>query len=172
MRVTLRRAVPADAAPLAAFATRAFADTYAAYNTAEDMRAYLATAYGVDRQARELTDPEMLTVLAESEGGMAGYAQLRRKTVPPCVTHENPVEIYRFYVDRSAHGTGVAARLMAESLAAARDLGGNHIWLGVWEKNARALAFYRKQGFRDVGTQDFWLGSDRQTDRVLVKRLE
>jgi ribosomal protein S18 acetylase RimI-like enzyme len=164
--------VPADAAALAAFATRTFTDTYAAHNTEEDLHAYLAGAYGVPQQTRELTDPEMITVLAEGAAGIIGYAQLRRKDLPLCVTHERPVEIYRFYVDRAAHGTGVAARLMGGALAAARDLGGKHAWLGVWERNARAIAFYKKQGFVDVGTQDFLLGSDRQTDRVLVKALD
>jgi ribosomal protein S18 acetylase RimI-like enzyme len=171
-KVTLRRARAGDAAALAAFATQAFIDTYAAHNTEKDLRAYLAEAYGAPQQTRELTDPQMITVLAEGPRGIIGYAQLRRKDVPPCVTHERPVEIYRFYVDRTAHGTGVAARLMTEAFASARDLGGKHVWLGVWERNARALAFYRKQGFADVGTQDFLLGGDRQTDRVLVKVLD
>ena len=171
-KARLRRAEPEDAQALATFATRAFTDTYAIHNTEEDLRAYLAGAYGIPQQTRELTDPRMITVLAEGPVGIIGYAQLRRKEVPPCVTQERPVEIYRFYVDRVAHGTGLAGRLMGETLAAARDLGGMHAWLGVWERNARALAFYKKQGFVDVGTQDFLLGSDRQTDRVLVRVLD
>jgi ribosomal protein S18 acetylase RimI-like enzyme len=169
--VTYRRAVPADAPALAAFATCTFTDTYASHNTDEDMRAYLAGAYGVDHQTRELTDPEMITVLAESSNGIVGFAQLRRKAVPACITQSRPVEVYRFYVDQPAHGTGVAGRLMAEAIGAARDLGGEHLWLGVWERNDRAIAFYRKQGFEDVGTQTFQLGADRQTDRVLVLPL-
>ena len=166
-----RRAEPADAAALAAFAAESFRDTFAAHNTAQDMRAYLDEAYGVGQQSRELADPEMRTLLAESANGIAGFAQVRRKGVPACVTQSRPVEIYRFYVDRRAHGTGVAARLMDEALHAARELGGEHVWLGVWERNARAIAFYMKRGFRDVGSQQFQLGADLQTDRVLVLPL-
>ena len=87
------------------------------------------------------------------------------------MNQDAPVEIYRFYVDATAHGTGVAQRLMSEALAAARDLGGTHAWLGVWERNPRAIAFYFKCGFRDVGRQLFQLGADSQTDRVLERRL-
>ena len=170
--VTYRRGEPADAAALAAFAERTFIDTYAAHNTEQDMKAYLGGAYGVSQQTRELADPAMRTVLAESDHGIVGYAQVRRKEVPPCVTQERPVEIYRFYVDKRAHGTGVAAQLMDGALDAARDLGGEHAWLGVWERNPRAIAFYTKCGFRDVGTQHFQLGEDRQTDRVLVVPLQ
>jgi len=166
--VVYRRAEPGDAGRLAQFATQAFTDTYAAFNTPENMAAYLGAAYGSAQQAKELSDASMRTVLAESAGRIVGYAQLRRGEAPPCVTQANPVEIYRFYVDRSAHGTGVAARLMNEAKLAALELGGQHIWLGVWERNARAIAFYRKSGFVDVGTQIFQLGGDPQTDRVLV----
>jgi ribosomal protein S18 acetylase RimI-like enzyme len=169
--VTYRRGVPDDASRLAAFAAKTFTHTYAAFNTAEDMRAYIASSYGVTQQTRELTDPGMITVLAEGAGALVGYAQLRRSTPPECVGPTTSIEIYRFYVDAGAHGTGVAQRLMEAALDAARDLGGRQVWLGVWERNERARAFYRKSGFRDVGQQFFQLGADRQTDRVLVKVL-
>ena len=65
----------------------------------------------------------------------------------------------------------VAQRLMAASLAAARELGATHVWLGVWERNPRAIAFYRKSGFREVGTQYFQLGSDRQRDLVVMREV-
>ena len=168
MSVTYRRGRVADAAALASFASRAFTDTYAEHNTAEDMREYLASAFGVEQQTRELTNPDMITVLAESGGEIVGYSQLLRRASAAVAAFEAPIEIYRFYVDRSAHGTGVAQQLMKDALAAARDLGGRHAWLGVWERNPRAIAFYRKCGFEDVGTQIFELGTDRQTDRVLV----
>ena len=166
-----RRGNLADAVRLAAFAERCFTATYAAHNTPEDMRDYIAAAYGAMQQERELADPDWATVLAESDEGLVGYAQFRRSSPAAPVILEAPVEIYRFYVDASAHGSGVAQRLMANAIEAARDLGGRHVWLGVWERNARAIAFYRKSGFRDMGTQVFQLGSDPQTDRVLAKPL-
>lgn len=167
----IRRGSPEDAAALAELAARTFTDTYADFNTAEDMRVHLERSFGVDQQTRELDDPGMITVLAESPGGLVGFAQVRRGDAPPCVEGEDAVEVYRFYVDRGAHGTGLAARLMDGAKAAARDLGGRHLWLGVWERNPRAIAFYRKSGFSDAGTTWFQLGSDRQTDRVMVASL-
>ena len=97
--------------------------------------------------------------------------QLCRKRVPPCVGGERPVEIYRFYVARSAHGTGVAQRLMSTAFEQAREWSADVVWLGVWEHNPRAMKFYRKFGFADVGRIDFFVGPDRQTDRVYVLPL-
>src|ERR1043165_7161040 len=166
MNVVLRRAEPRDAALLTSFAAQTFTDSYAAHNTPEDMRAYLAGAFSVEQQTRELSDPAMVTLLAEADGEPVGYAQLKAGEAPACVPQEHPIEIYRFYVDRPAHGTGVAQKLMARAVAEARETGARHLWLAVWERNPRAIAFYRRSGFREADTQYFQLGSDRQTDHV------
>jgi ribosomal protein S18 acetylase RimI-like enzyme len=69
------------------------------------------------------------------------------------------------------HGRGVARQLMAAVFAAARGRSAQTLWLGVWEKNLRALAFYRKFGFVDVGSHQFVLGTDVQTDRLMVRDI-
>ena len=164
----IRPGTAADAAGLAAFAARTFAETFAADNQAEDMDAHLARAYNVAQQTAELTDPDMMTLLAEQAARLVGYAQLHRGTPPACVAVQDPIELLRFYVDRAAHGTGVAQALMAAVQDAAYAAGAQHLWLGVWEHNPRAIRFYVKCGFADVGSHEFVLGADRQTDRVMV----
>lgn len=167
----IRRGVASDAKQLAAFAARVFAETFGADNRPEDMRTHLTSAYGVAQQTRELTDPDLATLLAHHEGALVAYAQVRRGTPPPCVWHQQPIELYRFYVDRPLHGSGLAQMLMATAFDAGRAFGGHHLWLSVWERNPRALAFYKREGFSDVGSTYFFVGPDRQTDRVLVAGL-
>jgi GNAT superfamily N-acetyltransferase len=168
MVAQIRRGTVADAGPLAAFAARTFAETFAAHNTPEDMQAHCARTYGVPQQSAELTSPDTVTLLAEQGGALVAYAQLHRGVPPPCVTAPEAIELLRFYVDRPAHGSGVARLLMAATLDAAAAAGARHLWLGVWERNPRAIRFYAKHGFVDVGSQAFLLGADRQTDRVMV----
>ena len=168
----IRRADSADAATLAAFAARTFAETFGPDNSPEDMAAYLAAAYGERQQRAELADPAIVTLLVESSGTLIGYAMVRRDgSVPPCVTLPSPVELWRFYVAHAWHGRGVARALMDAVLAAAGQLGGQSVWLSVWERNPRAIAFYAKCLFTDVGSKAFIVGSDRQTDRVLARAL-
>lgn len=163
-----RRGQAADAEALARFAARTFAETFGPDNRPEDIAAHLADSYGPAQQSRELADPDYITLLGEGSDGIAGYAQLRRGQPPACVDTDAPVELYRFYVDRPWQGTGLAQRLMEAVHAAADAWGGRSIWLCVWERNPRAIAFYVKSGYRDVGAADFYVGPDRQTDRVLV----
>jgi diamine N-acetyltransferase len=168
---TIRVAGPADAAVLAELGARTFRDAFGAENTPENMALYLERAYGLSQQTAELTDPGMATLLAEMDGQPAGFAQLRESPAPGFVTGPGPIELWRFYVDRPWQGRGVAQALMAGARAEAARRGGRTLWLAVWERNERAMAFYRKCGFLDVGSQPFILGGDRQTDRVMAATL-
>ena len=168
----LRRATPADARLLAEFGERTFRDAFAADNKPADIDAYVSDTYSISKQEADLDDPARLTLIAEQDGIVVGYAQLRHGDVPACVRGPAPVELLRFYVDRAWHGQGIAQAMMAEVIAEATADGSRTLWLGVWERNARALAFYRKCGFQDVGSHEFVMGSDHQTDRILARALD
>lgn len=167
----IRRASPADAAALANLGRRIFAATFAADNRPEDMATYLDATYGPEQQEREIADPALVYYVVEADDQLAGYALLRSGTCPSAVVTPRPLEIVRFYVDTPWHGSGVAQILMDRCVSEGRERGATALWLGVWERNARAIRFYEKAGFRDVGAQSFLLGSDVQTDRVMVRSL-
>lgn len=167
----IRNATAADAAPLAALAERTFRDTFAAVNTADDIEAYVRAAFPLDRVRAELADGANTFLLAftDDAGQPGGYAKLRTGTTNPGVTGPRPVELQRLYVDHAALGHGVGAALMRACLAAAGAAGHETLWLGVWERNARAIAFYDRWGFATVGHHVFRLGSDDQTDLVMAR---
>lgn len=168
---TIRRAAVSDAAALAELAARTFTETFAAENSPEDLDAHLRSAYGVAHQTAELEDRDVITLPAFQGEELAGFAQVRRTSAPSCVVAEQPIELHRFYLARSAQGTGLATPLMLAARASAQELGGRHMWLGVWERNPRAIAFYAKTGFVAAGSHVFMVGSDPQTDLVLVSPL-
>jgi ribosomal protein S18 acetylase RimI-like enzyme len=170
--VAFRPATPADAEALAGFGARTFFETFAADNTPEDMRLFLESTWHPDLQRVEILDAALDTLLACDERGViAGFAQVRAAQPPAGIAARNPVELKRFYVDKPWHGRGVASQLMDAVMNQTRARDAHELWLGVWERNERAQAFYRKCGFEPVGTQVFVVGTDAQTDRVMVKRL-
>ena len=171
MDITIRRGMPADARLLADLAASTFREAFAAENRPEDMALHVSRAYGVSQQEAELADPEITTLLAEVDGQLAGYAQLRASAIPDCVVSVTPLELWRFYVAAPWHGRGIAHALMKRVEMEARAKKAHTLWLGVWERNERAKSFYRKCGFADVGSQVFVLGTDAQTDRIMVRLL-
>ncbi len=165
----IRRAAPTDAAALAEFCARTFRETYQAYNTEEDMALHLRTHFTEAIQRAEILDPGATMLVAEHDGGLVAYAKLSLGDPPPCVGAACPMEVQRFYVHRAWHGRGLAYRLMEVVRRAAAGQGADALWLGVWERNPRAIAFYTKCGFTDVGGWTFTLGADVQQDRVLQR---
>lgn len=165
-----RVADPADAPRLAELMARTFRETYdeahgGVCRTA-DVDAYVAGHFGAERQAREIADAAMRTIVAEVDGALAGYAQLRYGAPTPARDGPRPVEIARFYVDRPWQGRGVAQALMRAAVDAAA--GADPLWLGVFQRNVRACAFYARQGFVRAGTATFVMGDDVQDDWILV----
>jgi ribosomal protein S18 acetylase RimI-like enzyme len=168
---TIRRGVATDADALSAFAARTFTETYAHYEDQDNLRRHIASVYAPAQQARELADRDVVTLLAHRDERLAAFAQVRRSEAPMCVREAAPIELHRLYVDSPWHGRGVSQHVLASIRDAALALGGETLWLKVWEHNARAIAFYRKSGFIDVGTAEFHVRDDRLTDRVLAMRL-
>ena len=166
--VIIRRGNPEDAAMLAELGARTFSDTFAADNTPEDMAAYLASSFSPSQQAAELADHRCSYQIAEVNGVATGYALLRSGNPPNGVTGEKPIELVRLYISRESLGSGVGAALMQACINEVRERGYQTLWLGVWEHNQRARAFYRKWGFQEVGNHIFQLGSDSQNDFLMA----
>ena len=177
MTTHVRQATPADAALLSRLGEATFRDTFESENTPEDMAHYLAETFAPQRQAAEIADPANTVLLAERQSAsgeteLVGYVHLAAGPAPAAVQGPAPLEIKRLYVGRAWHGQGVAQALMDAALDAARSQGAQTIWLGVWERNPRAAAFYRKYGFARVGEHTFMLGTDVQTDWLLARPLQ
>lgn len=170
--VVIRRAKPGDAKRLAGLAERAFRDAFTAANEQADIDFHCANHFGTEIQGREIVDPNCATILAEVDGDLVAFAQVLLRSTKPCVSAERPSELLRFYVSSEWLGRGIAHDVMPAVLATAADEGADVIWLGVWEENLRAIAFYRKYGFEVVGDHEFHLGEDIQRDLVMAVDIE
>ncbi|RIK36412.1 MAG: N-acetyltransferase [Chloroflexi bacterium] len=167
----IRYATPADNTLLAELGAQTFADSFAADNTPENMRAYIAASFSSEKQALELADSASKFLIIEVDGAAVGYAQLHFGAAPSPIVGRKPVEIVRLYARTEWIGKGVGAQLMKACFDEAVQAGCDVVWLGVWERNPRAIAFYRKWGFEHAGTQVFQLGDERQTDWLMARPL-
>ena len=174
--IRIRLADTADAASLSRLGAATFRETFEADNTPEDMARYLEEAFSPDKQLAEIADPASTVLLAEQaeepgDDGLVGYAQLVSGRPPEAIRGPEPLELKRLYVARAWHGQGVAQALMDAAIQAARARGAETLWLGVWERNPRAVRFYQKYGFVRVGEHTFLVGTDAQTDWLLSRSL-
>lgn len=169
--IVTRPARPDDAALLTELGAATFSETFESANTPENFAAYMAAAFGESIQREELEDPDTVVFFAEREGDVVGYVMLRERKPPASLALDDALEIARLYARKRALGSGVGAALMQRAIAEAAGRGKDALWLGVWERNERALRFYESWGFHRSGMQPFLLGTDLQTDLVMVRRL-
>jgi ribosomal protein S18 acetylase RimI-like enzyme len=169
--IEIRRAVDDDAPALSILADRTFRAAFADANTPENMQRHCESAYTPAVQLAEIRDPSRETWVVDVEGRLVAYVQLRLDAASQRVPGDRPVEIQRFYVDASFHGAGLAHDLMAHVVTRAQAARSAVLWLGVWERNPRALAFYRKWGFEVVADHIFMVGSDPQRDLIMRRSM-
>ena len=161
-----------DVDDLAKIAEKTFRDAYTSVNSAADMNAHCTQYFGRAQQSLEILDQTQTILLLERDGRLGGFAQLCWHKAPSCdIQAKWPSELLRFYLDQPLHGTGAAQALMQSVFEEAKKTLTDVLWLGVWEKNFRALAFYRHQSFLEVGEHTFQLGADRQRDLILATAL-
>lgn len=167
----LRRAKAGDAPSLAVLAERTFRDTFGPRNSPENMDTHCAKVFGPEIQLREIGEQGLVTTVAEADRRMIGFSQLRLSHAHASVSAQRPAELARLYVVAEWHGRGVSGDLMKDALDTAEREGCDVLWLGVWEHNPKAMAFYRKFGLEVVGTHAFMLGHDRQRDLIMSVTL-
>lgn len=156
-----------DAAMLSELGAKTFYDTFAKDNTPENIAAYLKDSFSPDIQFNELSNPDNVFLIVESENIPVGYAQLIINSRDQWIHGTKPLEIRRIYALQEYLGKGVGNELMQATIREARKRACDCVWLGVWEKNQRAIDFYEKWGFRKVGTHLFSVGEDPQNDYVM-----
>jgi len=166
---TSRVATLNDAEILVEIGKKTFSDTFAALNTAENMKSYLNKTFNVDQVRKELDDPRSTFILLSDGEKVAGYAKLRKGEGD--LTDIGKLEIERLYARKEYIGKKAGKALMQTCLDIARSKHFNTVWLGVWEHNPRAIGFYERWGFKTVGAHPFLLGDDVQTDLIMEKKL-
>ncbi|MDU7056687.1 GNAT family N-acetyltransferase [Ligilactobacillus salivarius] len=160
-----------DIKTLQAIAKQTFTETFGSQNTAEDLAKFLNEEYDFDKLKAEVENPESFYYFYYFEDELAGYLKLNVGAAQTESDYPEALEIQRIYVLQKYQGKRIGLAMMQQALVIAEELKKPQVWLGVWENNFKAQAFYQKSGFKKVGSHDFILGDDRQTDHILLKIL-
>ena len=169
---TIRTATINDAALIADLSRETFFNAFAPFNTREDMDKFMDEIFTRGKLMAELNLPDNIFLLAYADGNVAGYVRMRDKSIPEVsLETEDIIEIARIYTITSEIAKGIGTALMTECISIAREKKRDYIWLGVWEKNDKAIRFYERFGFKKFGAHEFVLGSDFQTDWLMRLKL-
>jgi ribosomal protein S18 acetylase RimI-like enzyme len=172
MQFSIRRAAAGDEAALALVAQAVFLETFAGGVDGQDILAHVRDKCGEAYFRAALNQPASALWLAELAPGAApiGYAQVTAPDLPVQI-EAGDLELKRIYVLPRFHGTQIGRDLMDGALAFAREAGAPRLLIGVKADNNRALSFYRRLGFAEIGTRAFHVGANDYHDLILARPL-
>jgi len=171
MSIVIRQATMEDARLIADISHKTFYETFAPYNTKEDMDKFLNQQFTKGKLILEVGAKENIFLLAYDGDQIAGYVKIRDERAPLSLDSVNALEIARIYAMSEMIGKGVGSKLMQACIDLAEEKKKDYLWLGVWEKNQRAIDFYTKWGFEKFDNTDFLLGDDLQKDWLMRKKI-
>ena len=171
MTLVIREATVADARLIADISHLTFYETFAAYNTKEDMEKFLTDQFTKGKLIMEVGARGNTFFLAYDGNDVAGYVKLRDERIPSKMGNVTALEVARLYAMTNQIGKGVGSLLMQTSIDISKQRNKEWLWLGVWESNHRAIDFYTKWGFEKFDETDFLLGDDLQRDWLMKRRV-
>ncbi|KMQ61600.1 GNAT family acetyltransferase [Chryseobacterium angstadtii] len=170
--IIIHKASAEDLETIQEVGIQTFLETFSESNPEEAMKEYLEKSFSTEKVGSELNNPDSYFFIAWEEDTSVGYLKLNSGAAQTELQDDTALEIERIYVKKSHHGQKIGQLLYDKAMEVGHKLKKNYLWLGVWEKNLKALSFYRKNGFEEFGSHTFTLGNDDQTDLMMKKILD
>jgi ribosomal protein S18 acetylase RimI-like enzyme len=170
--LTIQRATEADLEELQSISIRTFCQAFEKFNTTEDMELYLTKCLSIEQLYTEMNAPGSEFYVGRTGDETVAYLKLNHHNSKHDAQDRTGLEIERIYVEETYLGKGIGPAMFSFVLKVAKERLSTHLWLGVWEHNARAIRFYEKLEFTPFGTHVFKLGNDAQTDVLMRKELK
>lgn len=166
MATAIRKCTKQDLPTLQEISIQTFDDTFRSKNKPENIDAYLKSAFRLSLLEQEFEHPSSEFYFIFYNNQVVGYLKLNTAEAQTENIEKNALEIERLYLLSSFQKKGLGRELMEFAFERARALNKQSIWLGVWEKNTNAIAFYKKYGFEKVTAHSFYMGEEEQMDWI------
>lgn len=170
MNISIIKITTEGVKALQSISRQTFYETFAESNSEKNMRHYLEDNLSIEKLTSELSNKNSEFYFSTDNNDVIGYLKLNFGASQTELKEEQSVEIERIYVLNAYHGKKVGQLLYDKAIEVAKERKALYVWLGVWEENARAISFYKKNGFMEFDKHIFRLGDDEQTD--IMMRLE
>ena len=152
---------------LQAIAIKTFADAFEEKNSPGNFNSYINSTFNESQIKKELQNPESHFYFFYKHQELIGYLKLNEGNAQTEPQGNDALEIERIYLYKNHQGKGYGKYMMEFALKTALKMGKKKIWLGVWEENHGAIAFYEKLGFEKFGSHIYTLGNDDQLDWMM-----
>ncbi|MDP4086731.1 MAG: GNAT family N-acetyltransferase [Bacillota bacterium] len=172
MTINIKKCTLEDSSKLQEISYETFNETFKNQNTPENMNAYLERAFNLNQLEKELSNISSHFFFVYLHNEVAGYLKVNTNDAQSEEMGDESLEVERIYIRNKFQKHGLDKYLIQKAMEIAGKENKKKIWLGVWEKNENAIAFYKKMGFVQTGAHSFYMGDEEQTDFIMIKILD
>ncbi|WP_026894225.1 GNAT family N-acetyltransferase [Clostridiisalibacter paucivorans] len=171
MTINIKKCNVEDLPKLLEISYETFNETFKKQNSPENIKAYLERAFNLKQLEKELSNISSQFFFVYLNNEVAGYLKININDAQSEEMSDESLEIERIYIKRKFQKHGLGMYLLNKAIEIAMEFNKKKIWLGVWEKNENAIAFYEKMGFVQTGSHSFYMGNEEQVDFIMTKIL-
>jgi diamine N-acetyltransferase len=172
MTLTIKKCTLEDLRKLQEISSETFVETFKDQNSPENLNAYLERALNLNQLEKELSNPSSQFFFVYFKNEAAGYLKVNTNGAQSEEMGNESLEIERIYIKSAFQKQGIGKYLFSKAMEVAKENNKKKIWLGVWEKNENAIAFYKKLDFVHTGSHSFYMGDEEQTDFIMIQTLK
>ncbi|WP_028612600.1 GNAT family N-acetyltransferase [Paenibacillus harenae] len=171
MTINIKKCTFEDLGLLQEISVKTFNETFKNQNSPENVKAYLEKACNLKQLEEELSNISSEFYFIYSNEEIAGYLKINTNNAQTEKMGNDTLEIERIYIRKKFHEQGLGKNLINKAIEIAIERNKEKIWLGVWEKNERAITFYKRMDFVQTGAHSFYMGDEEQIDFIMSKTL-
>ncbi len=171
MDIEFRKCTRDDLTYLVQISKSTFCEAFEADNDPEDFNAYMDSAFSTTQLQKELSQEHTTFYFVIGKGQVLGYFKLNEFDAQSEFHEVIGIELERVYITSGYQGKGIGRQVLNQIFEIAKTRKKHYVWLGVWQRNPRAIKFYEAYGFQKIGTHPYFIGNDKQTDWLMRKEV-
>ncbi|MFJ7977263.1 GNAT family N-acetyltransferase [Peribacillus sp. NPDC096379] len=171
MAINIKMCTLEDSRKLQEISHETYNETFKHQNSPENMNTYLERAFNLKQLEKELSNISSQFYFVYFNNEVAGYLKVNTNDAQSEEMGDESLEVERIYIKDKFQKHGLGKYLLNKAIEISMERNKKKIWLGVWEKNENAIAFYKKTGFVQTGAHSFYMGDEEQTDLIMTKTI-
>ena len=170
--IKIKTATKADTAILALLGRQTWAESHGHYiEDKNDVLKYLNENFSVSKTKENINNPNQRYYIIYADDLPVGYAKLVTNVSNKNVTSQSSCQLERIFILNDFIPLKIGQQLLTFVEEQARKLHLNTMWLTVYIKNERAIRFYERNEFKNVGELNFIVSGKEYKNIVFSKKI-
>lgn len=170
--INIIEAQVSDAKHIALLGRVTFSETFGhLFREKKELYEYYERTFSVEKIRKSLKKPNNVFWIASVNELPVGYAKLKLDSPSAFIDSKNVSQLQKIYVLKDFLSMKIGLKIQEKIMLRAKEHGSEYIWLSVLDENDRAINFYYKNKFVELGNHNFQIGQEKFEFITMSKKI-